>query len=84
MHRHDVLRREELVQRGEDSVLHFTGVQTSADQHDLAGKIESDHSFAPNSTALGICPKTRPAENRELGNEFRTDINLLKQNKPAQ
>src|SRR6516165_7932226 len=71
MHWHDALGRKDVIQRGEHSLLHFAGVQASTDQHDLARKIEGDHGFAPNSMALGICPKTRAPENCEIGNEIR-------------
>ena len=42
MHRHDVLRGQEVVEVGENRLLHFACVARAADQNDLAGEVAGD------------------------------------------
>ena len=42
MHRHDLLRRQEVVEDGEHRLLHLARIARAADQHDLAREVAGD------------------------------------------
>ena len=69
MHRHDVLRRQDIVQIGEDRLLHLAGVARSADQDDPAGEVASDDRFAPDAVTLRVSLEGRHVEDGQVGNE---------------
>ena len=46
MHRHHPLGRQEVVQDGEDRLLHLAGIGGAADQDQLLGEIDRDHGLA--------------------------------------
>ena len=71
VHRHDVLRRQIEVERGEYRLLHLAGVRRAADQHDLTGEIDRHHgvgALAP-AVTLGVGAERRQIDDGEFGNE---------------
>ena len=73
MHRHDVLRRQIEVERGEHRLLHLAGVRRAADQHDLAGEIDRHHGVGAFASAmtLGVGLERRQIDDGEFGHEAR-------------
>ena len=71
VHRHDVLRRQIEVERGEHRLLHLAGVRRAADQHDLAGEIDRHHGVGAFAAAvtLGVGPERRQIDDGEFGDE---------------
>ncbi len=69
MHRHDALQRQQVVQEGEDRLLHFTGIGRSADQHDLAGQVAGDDGFGAAAVTLRIGLEARQIDDRHFRNE---------------
>ena len=73
VHRHDVLRRQIEVERGEHRLLHLARVGRAADQHDLAGEIDRHHRVGAFAAAvtLGVRLERRHVDDGELGHEAR-------------
>ena len=71
VHRHDVLRRQIEVERGEHRLLHLARVGRAADQHDLAGEIDRHHGVGAFAAAvtLGVRLEGRQVDDGEFGNE---------------
>ncbi len=84
VHRHDVLRRQIEVERGEHRLLHLAGIGRAADQHDLAGEIDRHHRVGAFAAAvtLGIRLERRQVDDGQLRHEagellqLRTDQQL--------
>ena len=73
MHRHDALRRQIEVQRGEHRLLHLARVGRAADQHDLAGEIDRHHGVGAFAAAvtLGVRLERRHVDDGHVRHEAR-------------
>ena len=71
MHRHDVLRRQDVVEVGEDRLLHLAGVARAADQNDLAGEVAGDDGLGARPVALRIGLEGRQVDDGQIGDEGR-------------
>ena len=69
MHRHDVLFGQDVVEEGEDRLLHFAGVAGAADQHDLAREVAGDDRLGAAAVPLGIGFERGQVDDREVGRE---------------
>ena len=75
MHRHHALGRQQVVEIGEDRLLHLAGIGGAADQHDLLGEIHRDHGLAAAAVALGIGAEAGQVDDGEFG-EVAQDVFL--------
>ena len=69
MHRHDVLRRQDVVEEGEHRLLHLARIARAADQHDLAREVAGDDGLAARAMPLGIGAERRQIDDRQIGDE---------------
>ena len=72
VHRHDALRRQVEIERGEYRFLDLTRVRTAADQHDLPREIDRHHgvgAFAP-AVAFAVGLERRQIDDGQFGHEL--------------
>jgi hypothetical protein len=69
MHRHHLLRRQEVVENGEDRFLHLARVARAPDQDDLARKVAGDDRLGARSMPAGVGAEGRQIDDREIGHE---------------
>ena len=71
VHRHDVLRRQDIVEIGEDRFLDFAGVARAADQNDLAGEVAGDDRLGARAMPLGVGLEGWQIDDGQIGNKGR-------------
>ncbi len=71
VHRHDVLRRQHVVEEREHALLGLARVRRAGDQHDAAREIARDHGLGAGAVTLGRGLEARKVDDRELGRERR-------------
>ena len=71
MHRHDLFRRQQIVEDGEHRFLHLARIARAADQHDLAREVAGDDRLASRAVPLGVGAERGQIDNRQLRNKVR-------------
>ena len=66
MHRHDLFRRQEVIEDGEHRFFHLARIARAADQHDLAREVAGDDRLATRPVPLGVGAKRRQVDDRQL------------------
>ena len=65
VHRHDALGGQEIVERGEDGLLHLARVPGAADQHQLLAEVEDDEGAGAGAVPRGIGLEVGRVQHRE-------------------
>ena len=71
MHRHDLFRRQQVIEDGEHRFLHLARIARAADQHDLAREVAGDDRLASRPVPLGVGAKRRQIDDRQLRDKVR-------------
>ena len=71
MHRHDLFRRQEIIEDGEHRFFHLARIARAADEHDFAGEIAGDDRLASRPVPLGIGAKRGQIDDRQLRDKVR-------------
>jgi hypothetical protein len=71
MHRHHLLRRQQIVEDGEDGLLHLARVARAANQDDLAGEVAGDDRLAPRAVPFRISAERWQIDNRQFRSKVR-------------
>ena len=66
MHRHDLFRRQEIVEDGEHGFLHFACIARAADEHDLAREVAGDDRLASRAMSLRVGAERGQIDDRQL------------------
>ena len=69
MHRHDLFRRQQVVENGEHRFLHLARIARAADQHDLAREVAGDDRLAARAMPLGVGAERRQVDDRQFRDE---------------
>ena len=69
MHRHDAVRRQIEIQRGEHRLLHFAGIGRVADQDDLPGEVDGDDGVGAHAVARRIGLERRQIDDGQFRDE---------------
>ena len=69
VHRKHALRREEVVEGGEDRLLDLPGVAGAADDHDPTAEVDQDEGLAPRAVALSVRLHGGQRDDGEVGLE---------------
>ena len=69
VHRHDLLRRQLVVEHGEDRLLHFARIGRAGNQHDLAGEVAGDHGLGAAAVTGRIGLEARQVDDGEFRRE---------------
>ena len=75
MHRHDLFRRQEVVEDAEHGFLHLARIARAADEHDLARQVAGDDRLASRAMPLGIGAEGRQIDDRQLRSKARQIFN---------
>ena len=74
MHRHHALFRQQVVEDGEDRLLHLAGIMRAADEDEAVGEVERDDGFAARAVAGRIGLEARQVDD----GEFRREAQALR------
>ena len=69
MHRHDALRRQQVVEEGEDGLLHLAGIGRAADEHDHARQVAGNDRFGAAAVTGRIGLEVRQIDDGHLRHE---------------
>ena len=69
MHGHHTFGRKEIIEKGEDGLLHFSGIGRAPDKNDTLVDIAGDHRFGTGAVARRIGMKARQIDDGEAWNE---------------
>lgn len=76
MHRHDALRRQQVVQHREDRLLHLAGVGRAADEDDAIGQVAGNDGFGAAAMAGRIGAEARQIDDGQLRQETFQGVTL--------
>ncbi len=71
MHRHDAALRQQVIEDGEDRLLHFAGIGGAADQHQAARQIHGNDGFRPAIMTCRVGAEARQIDDGQARRECR-------------
>src|SRR3984957_11467920 len=71
MHRHDLFRRQEVIEDREHRFFHLARIARAAYEHDLAREIAGDDRLASRPVPIGVGAKRRQIDDRQLRDKVR-------------